>query len=132
MKTKTVNLSYGEKKSLEMKYKQVMNKEKRKKKRAVKEEEKEKDIFFEYAYNFYFLLDLPPAEAFRAFCSLLRTANSDKVLIYLYNISLDRKICREIRKTYKKSTVDWREELDDRFGYISERMKEMMFRRITG
>lgn len=85
--------------------------------------------FFKYAYRYYYLLDIPPAEALNAFMCCMRTGDEDKAVKYLYYEGLENK--KDIVTSYKESTVDWREELAPKFEYISERVKEMMFRRLS-
>jgi hypothetical protein len=132
----TVNLSAFEKEHIKKKYQNTYSK-----KSKTKKKKESKDItpmendngdngsFFKYAYRFYYTLDLPPEEAYKSFKVCMRASSDGKVVAYLYDYGIQNK--EELIQAVQKSTVEYRERIEDKFEFISNKIKEIMFERLT-
>ncbi len=134
LKGKTVNLSYGESKALERKYKRIVNKTPKSKKVKVSKVPMENDngdkgSFFKYAYRFYYLLDMPADEAYRCFRMCMRGDDEGKVVAYLYDFGMKNR--SELIDTVKRSTVEYREGIEEKFEFIKDKLKNNMFERLA-
>lgn len=124
-------------KALERKYKRVMAQSKRKKpKKAVKvissytqAEEFNHKKLFDDVYRYYYFLDIPAASAFDAFCEVMRITNRYEAVALLYDKGMQNR--DEIIDTVRKSTVRYQESIEDKFEFISNKIKEIMFKRLT-
>lgn len=124
-------------KALERKYKRVMAQSKKKKpKKAIKvissytqAEEFNHEKFFDDVYRYYYFLDIPAASAFDAFCEVMRITNSYEAVAFLYDKGIQNR--DEIIDTIRKSTVRYQESIEDKFEFISNKIKEIMFKRLT-
>jgi methionine-rich copper-binding protein CopC len=99
---------------------------KKKKKQTPKQDIATAQNPFPYAYNYYYMLDLPAPQAFKAFMHVMHTRNKDLATDYLYHSAI--KHGDSIRKMFNKSTVKYREGIEERFNYINIRMQELKFR----
>lgn len=124
-------------KALERKYKRVMAQSKQKKpKKAIKvissytqAEEFNHEKFFDDVYRYYYFLDIPAASAFDAFCEVMRITNSYEAVAFLYDKGIQNR--DEIIDTVRKSTVRYQESIEDKFEFISNKIKDIMFKRLT-
>ena len=83
--------------------------------------------FFPYSYNIYFMLDTPASIAFQVFMRINRTADGDKSTLFLHENAVKKR--EKIKKIYERSTVQYRENLQDKFDYIESRMAELSLRK---
>lgn len=126
-----------DKKALERKYKRVMARSKRKKqKKAVEtisnctEEEKlEKNKLPDDVYRYYYFLDISAEKAFDTFCEVMRIRDRDEAVTLLYDKGMQNR--DELIDTVRKSTVKYQESIEDKFEFISNKIKEIMFERLT-
>jgi hypothetical protein len=123
--------------ALERKYKRVMAQSKQKKpKKAIKvissytqAEEFNHEKFFDDVYRYYYFLDIPAASAFDAFCEVMRITNRYEAVALLYDKGIQNR--DEIIDTVRKSTVKYQESIEDKFEFISNKIKDIMFKRLT-
>lgn len=127
----TVNLSNFEKEHIKKKYQGAYSKKikttKRKERKDITPMENDNGdngSFFKYAYRFFYLLDLPPEEAYKNFKACMRASSDGKVVAYLYDYGMQNK--EELIQAVQKSTVEYRESIEDKFKFISNKIKEIM------
>ena len=130
----TVNLSDFEKQHIKKKYQDTYSKKVKSKKVKVSKVPMENDngdkgSFFKYAYRFYYLLDMPADEAYRCFRVCMRDADEGKVVAYLYDFGMKNR--SELIDTVKRSTVEYREGIEEKFEFIKDKLKNNMFERLT-
>lgn len=131
----TVNLSTFEKEHIKKKYRDTYSK-KIKPKKAVKtisnctEEEKlEKNKLPDDVYRYYYFLDISAEKAFDTFCEVMRIRDRDEAVVLLYDKGMQNR--NELIDTVRKSTVRYQESIEDKFKFISDKIKEIMFKRLT-
>lgn len=131
----TVNLSTFEKEHIKKKYQDTYSK-KIKPKKAVKtisncaEEEKlEKNKLPDDVYRYYYFLDISAEKAFDTFCEVMRISDRDKAVVLLYDKGMQNR--NELIDTVRKSTVRYQESIEDKFKFISNKIKEIMFKQLT-
>lgn len=83
--------------------------------------------FFPYAYNLFFILDIPPAYAFNAFAKVVRIEDKDQITEYLYDNAVKHE--KKIRKMVRKSFVKYYTDVQEKFDYITLRMAELTLRK---
>lgn len=72
--------------------------------------------FFKAAYRYYFMLDVPPEQAFEMFCRTARAKNKAEAIAYLAtNGDVDRE---RIVELWGRNTFDARENLADKYDYL--------------
>lgn len=124
-------------KALERKYKRVMAQSKQKKpKKAVEtisscaeEEEFKSERLPDDIYRFYYFLDISAEKAFNTFCEVIRITDRDEAVVLLYDKGMQNR--DELIDTIRKSTVKYQESIEDKFEFISNKIKGIMFKRIT-
>ena len=132
----TVNLSAFEKEHIKKKYQGAYSKKikttKRKERKDITPMENDNGdngSFFKYAYRFYYLLDMPADEAYRSFRMCMRGADEGKVVAYLYDFGMKNR--SELIDMVKRSTVEYREDIEEKFEFIMDKIKWIMFDRLT-
>lgn len=119
-------------KALERKYKRVMAQSKRKKpKKAVETisncaeaEEFKPERLPDDVYRYYYFLDISAEKAFNTFCVVMRISNRDEAVTLLYDKGMQNR--DELIDTIRKSTVRYQESIEDKFKFISNKIKEIM------
>lgn len=72
--------------------------------------------FFKAAYRYYFLLDVPPEQAFAMFCRTARAESEATAIEYLVvNGDMDRE---RIEELWSRNLFDARENLADKYEYL--------------
>lgn len=72
--------------------------------------------FFKAAYRYYFLLDVPPEQAFAMFCRTARAESEAEAIEYLVvNGDMDRE---RIEELWSRNLFDARENLADKYEYL--------------
>ena len=126
MKSLRVMVSEAPAKDIKIAYRKH-NTRKRKKKVPVIEDDiigKDKSgCLFKYSYGYYFGLDMPAQYAFDTFCEVIRAAEYDKVLVYLYTEGQKNK--KDIMRIYGKDTFEHNSPIEERFEYLEKRIREM-------
>ena len=126
-----------DKKALERKYNRVMAQLKQKKpKKAVEAipnyaeaEEFKPERLTDDVYRYYYFLDISAEKAFDTFCEVMRISNRDEAVAFLYDKGIQNK--DELIDTVRKSTVKYQESIEDKFKFISNKIKDIMFKRLT-
>jgi hypothetical protein len=123
-------------KALERKYKRVMAQSKKKPKKAIKvissytqAEEFNHEKFFDDVYRYYYFLDISAEKAFNTFCEVMRISDRDEAVTLLYDKGMQNR--DELIDTIRKSTVRYQESIEDKFEFISNKIKDIMFKRLT-
>lgn len=124
-------------KALERKYERVMARSKRKKRKKAVEaipnyaeaEEFKPERLTDDIYRYYYFLDISAASAFDAFCEVMRIRDRDEAVALLYDKGMQNR--DELIDTVRKSTVKYQESIEDKFKFISNKIKEIMFERLT-
>ena len=126
-----------DKKALERKYNRVMAQSKQKKsKKAVEAipnyaeaEEFKPERLTDDVYRYYYFLDISAEKAFDTFCEVMRISNRDEAVALLYDKGMQNR--NELIDMVRKSTVKYQESIEDKFEFISNKIKEIMFKRLT-
>lgn len=132
-----VDSSCDKSKALEKKYRKVMAQSKQKKPKKVvetisnciEEEEFKSERLPDDIYRYYYFLDISAEKAFNAFCEVIRISDRDEAVVLLYDKGMQNR--DELIDTVRKSTVRYQESIEDKFEFISNKIKEIMFKRLT-
>lgn len=108
-----------------MSIERVIYLKKKKKKKKISELTGNEKSWFPKAYNYYYHIDLPGAMALKSFMRVMRTADEESTIRFLYESYLLNS--EAIRRDFQKSTVRYREDIDTRVEYINRRMQLLTF-----